>query len=211
MKQTLTFIISLAVLTACGRTHQAATPEEETVSEALDASPEIAEEGIGPSESEAPPPEPAVSAGPPANESIVPPTQVSGAYLVARVLRSTDTTLDLGLTAFYKGERVSLKPDMYRSSWTISDPLDPGVVAELVPSVQSDQDQILQFTAESIKAIKDQLPLVQVILSVSDLVANKKEETQTQSVETALLETAKRDGVEAPLIEPMPEGLDPNL
>ncbi len=214
MKHHIMFIISLSLLTACGRTHQAATPDDNNQMEDLDQLPQIAEQNptvdtVPPAGTEPQTSEGEAPAGDANSEAIVPPTAVTGAYMVARVVASTETRVTIGLTAYYKGVRVGLKPESYRTNWAISKSLDPNVTALLSPSTLADHDMLVDFDGDSLKAITAQLPIVQVALSVSDLLLNKTEDLATQSVEAALIDTAKRDGKEPAVIEAMP--LDPNL
>lgn len=209
MKHHIMFIISLTLLSACGRTNQGANPDD-PMSETADASaiPPVQDPIVNPQESnqEASPDPNARTA-----ESIVPPNKVTGAYLVAKVIQTSETTVSIGLTAFVDSIRVATRPELYRALFSVTPSEDPGVTADLTESAVADHDMVLEMTGESIKAIKEQLPIIQIGLVVSNLVTNKKNDAVVRTVEAALLESASRDGNAAPVIEAMPKELDPAL
>ncbi len=198
MTQLTSALVSIIMFLACGRADQGADSQPPS---SLDASATVTDSELpnqASSDSHVEPVGPigSVAQDPPGEEeTVTPPIQVTGTYMHARILVESATNVEIGLSAYHNGERVSMHPDTLQAIWSVTQPPDVQVSVSIQPFASEDTDVKLLMSGESLKAIRAQYKVVNLLLQVKDLKLNKDTPQLSRSISAALEETTAKETV----------------
>ncbi len=128
----------------------------------------------------------------PDDEQVVPPNQISGAWLGAVILNQNATARGeqskIGLAAFYKGFRVNDNPTRFLLTVSTTVSVDSDIRVDMQTSTRSGYDRILTIGGPNQKRIKQALAAIDYSMTIVDTQDNSSDSI-SGSIEQALNQT----------------------